>query len=397
MRVMISPKMALVVSPPASTASASPGSSMSSALWTIRLSPGRVRTVNAEPSSFSRPCIGRISGHAWAGKCGNRGCPCGVLLLQQPPYRRPTPLAVLVIDDLEAGEELLVGRPDAVGAHAGLLHAAEGHVPLAHRAVVDVDHAGLRAPHERPGEVHVVGEDGRGQPVADLVVYPEGLRKVFYGRHHEHRAEDLVQRRGRSRLDIGQYRRLVVVALIERFAGRLLAPEDDAGPVLLGEIDVMYGPLELVTAGERAHGRSVVEAVSNLELLSLLDEGCLELFLLLLENDHAANRRAALPRRLVSGCDDLRRRVLYVAEPRDHAAVLATHLELHLLVGRRGLLVDAEPYVGRAGEGNTAHARVGDEGVPDLPTAADDEVDDPRGNPSFLEHLDDDHRGQRRR
>src|SRR3712207_7387315 len=49
------------------------------------------------------------------------------------------------------------------------------------------------------------------------------------------------------------------------------------------------------------------------------------------------------------------RRVLYVAEPRDHAAVLAPHLELHLLVARGHLLVDTEPHVGRAGERSEEH------------------------------------------
>src|SRR3712207_5426556 len=52
MLIMISPRMALVVSPPASTTSTSPGRSMSSALWTMRLSLGRVRTVNADPEQL---------------------------------------------------------------------------------------------------------------------------------------------------------------------------------------------------------------------------------------------------------------------------------------------------------------------------------------------------------
>src|SRR3712207_6946941 len=57
-------------------------------------------------------------------------------------------------------------------------------------------------------------------PVLHLVVHLEGLREVLHGGHHEHRAEDLVERRWRSRLDVGEDRRLVVVALIECFAGR---------------------------------------------------------------------------------------------------------------------------------------------------------------------------------
>ena len=47
---MISPMIALVRSPPASTTITSPGSARSSALCTIRLSPGRVFTVNAGPA-----------------------------------------------------------------------------------------------------------------------------------------------------------------------------------------------------------------------------------------------------------------------------------------------------------------------------------------------------------
>src|SRR3712207_7580926 len=58
--------------------------------------------------------------------------------------------------------------------------------------------SGLRAPHESPGEVHIVGKDGGGQPVAHLVVNREGLREVLHWGHHEHRAEDLVERRDRK-------------------------------------------------------------------------------------------------------------------------------------------------------------------------------------------------------
>ena len=48
---IISPISALVRSPPPSTTMTSPASAMSSALWIIRLSPGRVFTVNAGPAS----------------------------------------------------------------------------------------------------------------------------------------------------------------------------------------------------------------------------------------------------------------------------------------------------------------------------------------------------------
>ena len=76
------------------------------------------------------------------------------------------------------------------------------------------------------------------------------------------------------------------MALVERFAGRSPAPEKDAGPVLLGEIDVMYGPLELVAAGERPR---VVPSSRPRPTLSfrLFDEGFLELLALLLKDDDA--------------------------------------------------------------------------------------------------------------
>ena len=41
--------------------------------------------------------------------------------------------------------ELSGGRPDRIGALSGILDAAERHVRLAGRAVIDVDHAGLHA------------------------------------------------------------------------------------------------------------------------------------------------------------------------------------------------------------------------------------------------------------
>ena len=61
---MISPMIASVRSPPASTTTMSPGSAMSSALCTIKLSPGRVRTVSAGPAITPPACIGRSAGPA---------------------------------------------------------------------------------------------------------------------------------------------------------------------------------------------------------------------------------------------------------------------------------------------------------------------------------------------
>ncbi len=59
---IISPISALVSSPPPSTTMTSPGSAISSALWIIRLSPGRVFTVSAGPASTPPACIGRKRG-----------------------------------------------------------------------------------------------------------------------------------------------------------------------------------------------------------------------------------------------------------------------------------------------------------------------------------------------
>jgi hypothetical protein len=64
MVAMISPMMALVSSPPASTTTTSPGPAMSMALWTRRLSPGRVLTVSAKPSIGVPSCIGLSAGPA---------------------------------------------------------------------------------------------------------------------------------------------------------------------------------------------------------------------------------------------------------------------------------------------------------------------------------------------
>ena len=56
---MSSPMSELVRSPPASTMMTSPASARSSALWNIKLSPGRVLTVSAGPASPPPACIGR--------------------------------------------------------------------------------------------------------------------------------------------------------------------------------------------------------------------------------------------------------------------------------------------------------------------------------------------------
>src|SRR5580765_123255 len=54
-----SPMIALSLTPPASTTMTSPGSAVSIALCTSRLSPGEVRTVNAGPHSLVPSCMGR--------------------------------------------------------------------------------------------------------------------------------------------------------------------------------------------------------------------------------------------------------------------------------------------------------------------------------------------------
>src|SRR4051812_18128839 len=54
-----SPNTAFTRSPPPSTTTTSPGSAMSSALWIIRLSPGRLFTVIAAPPMRVPSCIGR--------------------------------------------------------------------------------------------------------------------------------------------------------------------------------------------------------------------------------------------------------------------------------------------------------------------------------------------------
>src|SRR2546422_5900658 len=57
-----SPIRAWSLNPPPSTTITSPGSAVSIALWTSRLSPGAVRSVNAGPQSYAPLCMGRSCG-----------------------------------------------------------------------------------------------------------------------------------------------------------------------------------------------------------------------------------------------------------------------------------------------------------------------------------------------
>src|SRR4051794_27004065 len=57
---MISPRSALLVSPPPSTTRTSPGRIKSRASWMTRLSPGQVRTVNAVPTRTPALWKGRM-------------------------------------------------------------------------------------------------------------------------------------------------------------------------------------------------------------------------------------------------------------------------------------------------------------------------------------------------
>src|SRR4051812_25749676 len=146
-----SPMIALSLTPPASTTMTSPGSAVSIALCTSRLSPGEVRTVNAGPQSFEPSCMGR----SWAPPAYRRSMlseRCGVTIfassatsrlsgrLATGRMRKPILAMAVSLDELnrDAAErpEVAVQRVALLREHHARERAGEHQVPGLQRHAV---------------------------------------------------------------------------------------------------------------------------------------------------------------------------------------------------------------------------------------------------------------------
>ena len=112
-------------------------------------------------------------------------------------------------------------------------------------------------------------------------------------------------------------------------------------------------------------------------------------------HDHAARRRAALPRRSEAAPHASFDRELQLRIVHDHDDVLAAHFEVDFLERRRGVLIDDAADRRRSREGHDLHRIVLAEDFSDLGTAGH-HVHHARGNAGFLEHLDEVDGGERR-
>src|SRR4029077_7102191 len=106
------PMRAASLTPPASTTITSPGAAVSIALWTSKLSPGAVRTVNAGPQSLAPLCMGRSCGppayrrSMLSERCGVTICASSArsflsARLGMGRMRKPMAVMVPVLDELD--------------------------------------------------------------------------------------------------------------------------------------------------------------------------------------------------------------------------------------------------------------------------------------------------------
>src|ERR1044071_2734004 len=168
-----SPISACSLKPPPSTTITSPGSAVSIALWTSRLSPGAVRTVNAGPQSFAPLCMGRSCGPpAYSRSMLSERCGVTIFASSATSFlsgrfgtgRMRKPMAGMMISlnelnrDSAQGAEVTVQGIAFVRKHDARERASENQVPGIERHAVFPEAVGEPGDAERRVAEHARGE-----------------------------------------------------------------------------------------------------------------------------------------------------------------------------------------------------------------------------------------------
>ena len=172
---------------------------------------------------------------------------------------------------------------------------------------------------------------------------------------HQHRAEDLVLRRGRGGLDVGEERRRKEAAL----AGQAPLGLEDLRALGDALFHQAPDPLELHRGDHRADVDRLVERIADAEgvhaALQLLDEAVVDRFLDEEARAGAADLALVEPDRVDHAFD----RRIEVGIVEDDERRLAAELQRQRLAGAGGGLADLPPDLGRAGEGDLVDRRGG--------------------------------------
>ena len=173
----------------------------------------------------------------------------------------------------------------------GLLEAAERDAEVGAERVV-ADRAGAQLAGDVPGPLHVVGEDGRVEPVDRVVGDGDGVLLVLRRDHAQHRPEDLLLGDRRGVVDVAEDGRLNEPAPVEVL--RPAAAGGQRGSLRHALGDVALDPVTLPLGDQGAHVGLGVERVADLHLGEDAGQGLDELVVAVLADDDPRQRGADL-------------------------------------------------------------------------------------------------------
>ena len=179
----------------------------------------------------------------------------------------------------------------ALAADAGLLEAAERDAEVGAERVV-ADRARAQLAGDVPGPLHVVGEDGRVEPVDGVVGDGDGVLLVLRRDHAQHRPEDLLLRDRRGVVDVAEDGGLNEPAPVEVLRPAAAGRQRGSFRHALG--DVALDPVALALGDQGAHVGLGVERVADLHLGEDAGQRVDELVVAVLADDDPRQRGADL-------------------------------------------------------------------------------------------------------
>ena len=214
-----------------------------------------------------------------------------------------------------------------------------------------------------------------GEAVVAVVGHADRLGLVGPADGDQHGAEDLLARQPPVVGGVGEHGGQRVVALRQRAGlGRQAAEQQLGAGLLHALLDVAAHLLELLLVDDGADVGRLVERVAELELLGLVRELAQEIVedVGMQEQARAGRARLALAREAHGGDDAVHHPVL-VGVGVDDGGAFSAELQRHRHDAVGGRLHDELADLGRAREGELAHARMrGERGAGLLAVAGDD-------------------------
>ena len=246
----------------------------------------------------------------------------------------------------------------ALAAEAALAIAAEARSGVEQVGRIDPDDARLDAGRDFERAVDVLRPHRRRKAVARVVGERDRLVGRAEGHGDQHRAENLLARQDRSRLDPGDQGRGIEAAAIragDRPPARTRAPPRPPSRISRSMRSSWTGATIAPTSVDLSSGsptRSLAMRARSFAVKCVRDA---------FGRQQPRARAADLPLVEPDRVDDALDRAVEIGVLEDDERRLAAELERQLLAGSRGRLADGAADLGRAGEGDLVDAVVRDE------------------------------------